>query len=429
MDGELSSLFKANNIHADVTAWMVEPTQAITTLKSFANLLESRTDVQLVILNNIVTQKASVAQRTNLKQAWREADAIYTHRLKRTSEGLSAEIPDEALPDATQTNVLLSFQAHYKGLSDIPNDEMGSDILLAKFFREFELRRPQMMSVSNMKTVASAHLSTSTKKSRVGHIELTTSEASGSAGPQVESCFSSGSLDYYLSLFLVMINTWAVAGCVDVVHDGNTRKYVEWQEVKTYHSEFKKKAWRLAKTFTKDSVVAYITRVEECIRADAIGYARHNSSPLPWGLALLAAIKGDDHWKREDDILRRFAKWQKTSARPNPRTRGKDTGKGGGKDTGKGGGKHTGKQQQTQPTKTTLAIPGAIPGWRRFQKAKNDHFGKPLCDKFNTNMGCKNPCKNRERHACNVILKSGQSCEGPHARCNHNPSRDGEPRK
>ena len=127
MDGELSSLFKANNIHADVTAWMVAPTQAITTLKSFANLLESRTDVQVVILNNIVTQKASVAQRTNLKQAWREADAIYTHRLKRTSEGLSSEIPDELLPDATQTNVLAAFQAHYKGLADIPNDEMGSD--------------------------------------------------------------------------------------------------------------------------------------------------------------------------------------------------------------------------------------------------------------------------------------------------------------
>jgi len=30
--------------------------------------------------------------------------------------------------------------------------------LLAKFFREFELRRPQRISVSKMKTVSSAHL-------------------------------------------------------------------------------------------------------------------------------------------------------------------------------------------------------------------------------------------------------------------------------
>ena len=72
----------------------------------------------------------------------------------------------------------------------------------------------------------------------------------------MESCFSLDPLVYYLSLFFVTINMGAVAGCVNVVHDGKTCKYVEWQEAKPHHSEFKKKAWCLAKTFTSDSQVA-----------------------------------------------------------------------------------------------------------------------------------------------------------------------------
>ena len=197
-------------------------------------------------------------------------------------------------------------------------------------------------------------------------------------------------------MFLVMINTWAVAGCVDITHAGQTRKYVEWQEAKSYHSEFKKKAWRLAKTFTKDSVVTYITRVEECVRADAIGYARHKTSALPWGLALLEALKGDDHWKREDDILKRFKQpWDGEKTKGGGRGDGKG-GKGGGKNKGSGDGK--GQSPHNQQLQATVGIPNATPGWRKFQKARNDHFGKPLRDGFNTNMGCKNPCKKKERH-------------------------------
>ena len=100
MDGELSALLIANDVAEEVRTWLSNPTQGCTNLKAFANLLDSKNEVQSVILAHIPMHKESLKQRTGLKQAWREADAIVTHRLKRTAEGLQSEISDEPLPHA-----------------------------------------------------------------------------------------------------------------------------------------------------------------------------------------------------------------------------------------------------------------------------------------------------------------------------------------
>ena len=100
MDGELSALLLTNGVHPDISAWLAHADQGCTTIKHFASFLDVKSDVQTSVLDYFQVHKNSGAQRTALKQAWREAEAINEARIKRIAEGLQAEVPDEPLSKA-----------------------------------------------------------------------------------------------------------------------------------------------------------------------------------------------------------------------------------------------------------------------------------------------------------------------------------------
>ena len=446
MDGELQTLLKGNNVDDIVCAWLLKAPQGVKTVKNYANFLESRADVQKDILDHINTHKENSEQRTALKQAWREADALSTARLKRTAEGLSEEIAQEPLPEIQQTQLVDCFRIIHGQFGDIADEDMGSDVILGKFFREFERRKPTMMEISKMRSIATAHLTPGSKRTRLSaNVDVVYTEpVAGSIklNPRfgnTNRTTDAHKFDEFFKLFTILINTWSVAGCTDITYGSGDsaikRKYCCWHEAKRYFKIFNDKGWRLTRTYTFDSIIEYLTVVEELMRREAIQYAKRSLDPLPWSMALIKAADGDAFWKQEEDILVKLGTtnnpWlQETNAKGSKNGKG---GKGGGGKGGKGGGKggkgggDSAYIAQRQAANTTTPIPDHVPGWRKFSFSKEDHFRKPICDPFNNNKGCPNKDCNRGRHCCNVRLKNGHICEGRHSRSSHDPAQHGEP--
>ena len=245
-----------------------------------------------------------------------------------------------------------------------------------------------------------------------------------------------------------MANTWAVAGCSPFTYgvgsDSKTKMYCEWSAALEYLGIFKTKGWRLVHRWTVPSVCAYVLRVEELIRGDAIAMARvlADDEKLPWGDCLIRAAKTEDYWKQEEDVLMPYGSPMGGRQSNHPKggkggwssNQGKG-GKGGWPSSPGGGGKgyksggsksafesHGGKP--TQPPATP--IPGHTPGFRKFKTSDTDHMNRPICKDFNTNVGCKAPCKKGHRHCCNVVLVNSKICESTsHARSSHDPKKFG----
>ena len=62
MDGELSALLTANNVHKDVMDWLAHADQGCTSLKNFANFIDAKSEVQDAILEHCTAHKASGTQ-------------------------------------------------------------------------------------------------------------------------------------------------------------------------------------------------------------------------------------------------------------------------------------------------------------------------------------------------------------------------------
>ena len=445
MQGELQALLQSNEVHDDVIDWLGHKDQSCTSIAKFANFLDDRTQVQAVILDHIAAHRRDGAQRTALKQAWREAEAINNARLKRTAEGLQAEAPEEPLGTVQQNNVLKAFKSHYASMNpNIPNHKMGSDTFLGIVWREFEIFRPKMYDMYKVKSLATAHLAPMTKRSRVGHVDVVSTDATGggyvAAMPKDKT--PPHPFEAYLSLFLILINTWAVAGVKEFVYgvspEIKKERYCEWSKAQAYREYFAEKGWRLMERHTINSVCVYIHHVEELVRGDAISMARDQeaTSKLPWGECLIRAMKREEFWKQEEDTLSKLNPNNKGNSKGNPKGGNapwKGDPKGGGKKSSKSdgswqqGGNSKGNPKGGTQTKH-VPLPNPVQGFRLFKYSPVDHLNQPICKEVNTNVGCKVPCKKNQKHCCNVFLKDGRICESRnHVRMNHDPAQHGEP--
>ena len=206
-----------------------------------------------------------------------------------------------------------------------------------------------------------------------------------------------------------------------------------------------------------DSVLDYIVRFEELIRGDAISMActTDAASKLPWGACLLKAANR----RRKSSYFQCLLKEEgnlpiKVSNPPSRDNTGSGKGRpkgdkswttGNTKDNNKGTTKGNTKGNPLDdvpiPRKrrgnkvNTNACPASPPdsinnvqGYRKFKYSPADHFGDLICKDVNNNVGCKEPCKNGQRHICNVLLEDGRVCESKnHTRSRHDPVKHGKP--
>ncbi len=91
MQQNLKDLLKSNAVAQDCVEWLEQA--GCTTVKGFANWVESREEVQSLIVKAAVggKYKDDRDQASKLKMAWREADGIVTGQLKRKAEGMQEE--------------------------------------------------------------------------------------------------------------------------------------------------------------------------------------------------------------------------------------------------------------------------------------------------------------------------------------------------
>ena len=149
MDSALRAILHKNGVGEAVTKRMTEAN--CLNVGHFANWVDSRVELHDAFLKGTADDK-DTAQLARLKTSWREAEAAYSKKLKRSSEGVREEALDEPLGAPTQATIETNFTTAY-GWPVLPPDSIGTDTLLGRFYREFQAGKPTMFPVSKVKSL------------------------------------------------------------------------------------------------------------------------------------------------------------------------------------------------------------------------------------------------------------------------------------
>ena len=214
MNSELKTILTRNHVCDEVQGKMVAV--HCISAEDLANWVEERKELKATFL-----QGASVAddssQFARLKMAFRQADALVSRKLKRSSEGLTEEPLDDPLEEGVQKTVEDTFSIAYNWKVSIPPKRMGTDILLGRVYREFVSSKVTLYALDKVKSLASVQSKvTGTAKRRCGDRMAIVFGGQEDDEPDV-----SGSVLDLLSKQEVLGNTWAVAGSFEVAYDGS----------------------------------------------------------------------------------------------------------------------------------------------------------------------------------------------------------------
>ena len=123
-----------------------------------------------------------------------------------------------------------------------------------------------------------------------GHLEWISAE---------QELAESGGTNQWLGLFKSTADGWAATGCFEVEDPGGPSKtimFCHWQEADAYYQAFEDRAWTWREQFSDDAVRNNIEKSEEQFRVAAVAHTRMGSPVLPWGRALLRALKENHEW-------------------------------------------------------------------------------------------------------------------------------------
>ena len=367
MDTSLRALLVTKNgVHEDTVKWL--ETAGCLTIANFANWVDAKAEVKEAIHSKIESMKNNAADLARTKQAWREADATVSRGVKRAAEGLDNEALDDPLQEEIFKAINISFRTHYNWLDSFDSRRIGCDSLHGRFRREFDRKQPGMFPILKARSLAKSTKEQQVKKTKLpNNLEI----------HQIEKEFSDGpaSLSKWFACFDIIVNTWAVVGCMDVEFDGKTRKYIHWAEAQSYMFEFTVKSNELKDKHHQDwNIFKYLSSVEEEFRSKAVELAR-GTQEIPWGEALKQSITGNSNiWNEKRDFLER--QWQPHNPQPTTDS-------------------YQGHSQQLTP-----------------------------CNKFNSGNcnvpGCRFP------HICNVKLANGNYCSSRnHGANRHDDNKNG----
>jgi len=180
--------------------------------------------------------------------------------------------------------------------------------------------------------------------------------------------------------FDISVNTWGVCGTTEVTYEKESVAYCHWAHADSYRFEFVDKHLALKGEYAEYKIFEYLYAIEETMRYKAIELAR-GSKQVPWGLALLRALKENAHiWAEQLPLL---------------------------------GKSHSEKRSTPPPPKPfkTPKLWGAAGKFAKGRQGGNAGGKAPagkFCDYFNRTGECKfgDDCKHG-RHACSKCNKPG----------------------
>ena len=91
MEATFKAMLTKCGVHADIIQFFEKPENGVTTLRRFANFLDSRAEVQSHVLDQVASVRSNRAQKTILTELWREADIAETARLEQKAKGASQD--------------------------------------------------------------------------------------------------------------------------------------------------------------------------------------------------------------------------------------------------------------------------------------------------------------------------------------------------
>ena len=297
-----------------------------------------------------------------------------------------------------------------------------------------------MFAVGRVKSLARAQKAATSKRQRLGDqfaIEM--------FDPLGDVPDDADSLAKWLRSLDILANTWALAGCFDVVWNSARTNYAHWEQTQAYVYDIHIRVENLLLKYYPYNFLAFAVQCEEDFRAAAMQLAR-DDPPVPWGVVLNMALK-ESHsiWSDKQELLgpklphlvdRAFGNGASSSGGGDGLSLGAPNGgKGQPKkrkaaalqDGGKGakGKGHQGQQQHQQQQPNRGPTPAERKKWCRTNYAAN---GSWICQRHN-NGGCRKPCPDNGLHCCDVTLANGWGCDQHnHNRGGHNPASHGAPK-
>ena len=270
MDAELTLLLTRNNIHDDVVAAM--KAKSCLSIEDFANWVENRAELDACLIDS-TSQKDSGNQKSRIKMAWRQAEAMTAKSLERISMGLATEVLDEPLDDTQSKSLEAAFTTYYHTRM-FPPERIGRDILLGRIYREFQACKPNMYQISKVRTIGDMSSAPGTIKRRIGHNATLTVEGEDSM-PDMDV----GNVLVFIDRLEFLANTWALAGCHTVAYMGKDVVFAWWPDCQDYVWAFRKECSALMSKFTEGSIIDYATKVEDFALKLSISSVATTTSP------------------------------------------------------------------------------------------------------------------------------------------------------
>ena len=381
-----------------------------------ANWCGYRAEGSHVILPH-TSQRDNAGQLTRLKQSWKEADALVSHSVTRSAEGLAEVSVDEPLSPETQALMTAVFLLVYYWRR-LDSRRIGTDTKLGRSRPEFVRHQPSMYHVPRARGLAASQRAAPIRRPRLSEgIVLESRDLDN------EDYNDAATLWAYFSCFDIVANTWAAAGCFDVQGQDTTVAHVHRKSMSNYLFDLHRRATEALNTFMAVSVYSYVMTVDKELEDYAIGLARSVRHVL-WRQPLLATASTHAHLghSRRARVATGGGRGQRTqrdrSRTPPPRSRG-----------GCGGGKGGGRRGHPSAPPVPLQQSSARAGSRKKRATvSKDAAGWTICKPFNDARGCRG-CNGKKAHVCDVILEKGRRpCYSTkHGRQGHDPERDGKP--
>ena len=324
----------------------------------------------------------------DLKQFWREATAENLAAIQKKTTRTEADVTGP-LPTFVSTQIQTTWfgYCHFELLPAwklAPNQQ-------GRLHREFEkaaLTLWQMFKVRTMPQARHDRALTSLPLDKMGATNVSLQFKGEEMDPaQIEI------MSQYLDALWIWMTNCAYNGVTARQPDGTKipasapggdAPYCRWDTALHYHFYAKEKAT----TTLPDGHLPTVAQVREADEKTREVWMRHTGPDAPVRLTLDAAIKKAT---QESHHL-----WVWTSAASSPASHGSPAGK-----RGLQGGAN---------------MPDA-----KKPKTGRHCKGQELCKKHNDDRGCRNPCPDKKRHGCDVLIADNECCGGNHARsaCPH----------
>ena len=394
----LDAFLKAHGIPDIAVKALMDPPYGLTSVPQFANFFDTKAEVKSLFADKVDAIKENMALIADLKQCWREAEALVERQLKRTSAGLMEEAMDEPLRTEVQTGLTDLFQKKYG--HTVPPSWMGTASLTGRLHREFVKRVHTMCRVrkiKNMEMVAS--LGPQARRTRVGDMEISLPSHSDQ-GPEI----SVNTCATYIFGLRILTYTMAVAGSFMVDRqDGEARIFAPLGPLLEHLAKadsYVMKYTTGGSPCSDAATLRTLTRIDEAVRGE---WARMLRNAEEESYTLGDAMDATKSMQVSLWITAPQAEHHAQSRQPRQE-------------------RQAPPPSERAPLKRQRGESAApAPQQGKDNKAKTcrtNKTGKALCKMWNDARGCTNP-KCEKAHECDIMLPSEQACGGRHRRHEH----------